>query len=229
SLRATRILIRDNLFEDIKEAWGRGWAFAINITAPESTPVVGVNHLTIDHNTDFSDAAYGFTDSGDDVTKVQDNFVFRNNIATRGTFGFIGSGTGDGQATLNAYYLSPIFLANAIIGGSAADLIDYPGNLFPLNIGAAGFVDAATGNYALSPGSLLRNAATDGLDIGANMPVVTAATATAVSGLGSGNAPVIADVTASAITGSTATITWATDVPADSQVEYGETLAYGIS
>jgi putative transposon-encoded protein len=41
--------------------------------------------------------------------------------------------------------------------------------------------------------------------------------------------PVISAVTASAITSSTATITWVTDKPADTQVEYGLTTSYGQS
>jgi hypothetical protein len=42
-------------------------------------------------------------------------------------------------------------------------------------------------------------------------------------------APVISDVTVTDITETTASITWATDEPATSQVEYGTTSAYGLS
>ncbi|MBZ5538783.1 MAG: fibronectin type III domain-containing protein [Acidobacteriia bacterium] len=41
--------------------------------------------------------------------------------------------------------------------------------------------------------------------------------------------PVISAVTASSITSSDATVTWTTDEPADSQVDYGTTTAYGNS
>jgi hypothetical protein len=41
--------------------------------------------------------------------------------------------------------------------------------------------------------------------------------------------PVISGVAASGITSAGATVTWATDEPADSQVEYGTTTAYGAS
>src|SRR5207245_1541221 len=41
--------------------------------------------------------------------------------------------------------------------------------------------------------------------------------------------PVISNVAASAITSSSATIAWSTNEPADSQVEYGTTTAYGSS
>jgi hypothetical protein len=42
-------------------------------------------------------------------------------------------------------------------------------------------------------------------------------------------APVISGLSAGTITTTSATITWVTDVPADSQVEYGTTTAYGAS
>ncbi|MCW3136373.1 MAG: carboxypeptidase regulatory-like domain-containing protein [Canidatus Methanoxibalbensis ujae] len=42
-------------------------------------------------------------------------------------------------------------------------------------------------------------------------------------------APVISNITVSAVTGSTATITWKTDEPATSQIEYGLTTSYGSS
>jgi PGF-pre-PGF domain-containing protein len=41
--------------------------------------------------------------------------------------------------------------------------------------------------------------------------------------------PVISNVTASSITTSSATITWTTDEPSDSIVEYGTTIAYGLT
>jgi hypothetical protein len=41
-------------------------------------------------------------------------------------------------------------------------------------------------------------------------------------------APVISGITASTITGGSATVNWTTDQPADSQIEYGTTTAYGI-
>ncbi|MBI3607353.1 MAG: fibronectin type III domain-containing protein [Nitrospirae bacterium] len=42
-------------------------------------------------------------------------------------------------------------------------------------------------------------------------------------------APIISAVTSSGVTGSSATITWTTNEPADSQVEYGPTTSYGSS
>lgn len=41
--------------------------------------------------------------------------------------------------------------------------------------------------------------------------------------------PVISNVQAISVTGSAATITWSTDVPSDSQVQYGLTSSYGLS
>jgi hypothetical protein len=44
---------------------------------------------------------------------------------------------------------------------------------------------------------------------------------------GTGGAPVISAVASSGITQTAASITWTTDIPADSQVEYGKTISYG--
>ena len=43
------------------------------------------------------------------------------------------------------------------------------------------------------------------------------------------NPPVITSITTSGITASGATVSWTTDQPADSQVDFGPTAAYGSS
>jgi hypothetical protein len=48
-------------------------------------------------------------------------------------------------------------------------------------------------------------------------------------GFGSWTGPVISGVGSSAVTTTTATISWTTDIPADSRVEYGTTVGYGLS
>jgi hypothetical protein len=134
--------------------------------------VNGPADVTFRHNTALTVAGgtAGFSENRTPATGLE----VRDNILSRGNYGFIGSGTGEGIATLNAHYAGYAFLRNAIIGGTAAS---YPaGNLFPAHLAAVGFVDAAKANYRLSASSALRKAATDGADLGADIDAVDAAT-----------------------------------------------------
>jgi hypothetical protein len=66
-----------------------------------------------------------------------------------------------------------VVLKNVFIGANAAD---YPkDNFFPASVDAVGFVDTARHQYALSPKSRYRRAATDGTDPGADMETLRAA------------------------------------------------------
>jgi hypothetical protein len=127
--------------------------------------------LTVRHNTAFTvrTGTAGFSENRPAATR----FDFRDNIVSRGANGFAGTGTGEGARTLGAYYVGYTFLGNAIIGGETAN---YPAlNFFPPHIDAVGFVDFAGANYRLAPSSPLRNAASDGKDVGADIEAVEAA------------------------------------------------------
>jgi hypothetical protein len=128
---------------------------------------------TIRHNTALITVNGGATGFSENQVSVADQFDFRDNIVSRGQIGFGGTGTSEGNGTLNAYYTNYFFQRNAIIGASQNN---YPANnFFPANTAAVGFVDYPGGNYRLSPTSTLKNQATDGTDVGANIDAIEAA------------------------------------------------------
>jgi hypothetical protein len=93
------------------------------------------------------------------------NFVFTNNLSTLTSYGFFGSGVGEGTRALNTYFTNWTFSRNVLVGRPAET---YPGgNFFPANLAAVRFLDYAAGNYALAANSPYINAGTDGTDIGA--------------------------------------------------------------
>ena len=184
SLIVERVLIENNLLliQNINNEDHRIMQF-LNAAALSGA---GPNNVTVRHNTGLilSIGAGGAGNSGmSEMFGVKaDQFDFRDNLLSNGGYGFIGTGTNAGTATLNAYYTNYTFTQNAIIGGSGT----YPANnFFPSNNAAIAFVDFAGGNYALTSASSLHNAASDGTDIGANIAQITAA----ISGVSSLVAP----------------------------------------
>jgi hypothetical protein len=164
SLRTERVVIRNNYIEVSGLNGAEGRIFQVL-----SNPV----DLTIDHNTALGtgrQAAFGMTESSSLISR----FVFTNNLVTNGTYGFIGTDTGDGLSTLNRYYAQDrVFSKNAIISGNSGA---YPsGNFFPINADAVRFSDYRSGDYRLSVDSPYRNAGTDGKDLGADFNVIAQA------------------------------------------------------
>jgi cellulose synthase/poly-beta-1,6-N-acetylglucosamine synthase-like glycosyltransferase len=170
--QAARIVIRNNLFEDIgTERWGAGGKlFQI---------LQGAANVVIEHNTAFQ--------AGDIVTaEGQPNrgFVYRDNIAPHNAHGIVGTDVASGLATRAAYFPDGVFRRNVIVGGDAEQ---YPqDNFFPASLDAVGFVDRTAGNYRLRESSPYRCAATDGTDVGADFlalsDALAAGPATAVHG-----------------------------------------------
>src|SRR6266446_1162371 len=168
-----RVLVRDNLFDDINgTTWGgQGRLFQILGYAGGSTD------LAIEHNTAFQQEDLSYSEGVPHI-----GFIYRNNLTPRGAagFGFIGQGAAEGISTLNIYFPLAVFQRNVIAGGNAGI---YPAdNLFPASLAAVGFVDFAGHNYRLAASSPYKNAATDGTDIGANIDALEASTASVISG-----------------------------------------------
>jgi hypothetical protein len=134
--------------------------------------------VTIRHNTGVILVAGGTTAFSENNPPA-DQFDFRDNMLSNGNFGFTGTGTGSAIQTLAAFFTNYTFIDNAIIGGTAGN---YPlPNFFPSNNAAVGFVNFAGGDYTLASGSLFRNAASDGKDVGADIAAIAAATSGAAS------------------------------------------------
>ncbi len=159
-----RVLIQDNLFEDIDSVrWVAGGAnrlFQILDYAGR-----GATHVIIDHNTGFitgADSSLLYTE------KIpHTGFIYRNNLTLKGAYGVLGAGTGEGSPTLNRYFPGAVFTRNILVGANPSI---YPANnFFPASLDKVGFVDREGGNYRLSASSPHKNAGTDGRDIGANI------------------------------------------------------------
>ena len=221
SQETQRVLIEHNLIVVTRLQNADGRIFQV---------IGGPVDLTIRHNTGLITVAGGTTAFSDNSPKA-DQFDFRDNLLSNGSYGFLGTGTGPGTSTLNTYFSNYTFQMNALIAGGGT----YPvGNYFPTSNAAVGFVDYAGGNYRLALQSALKGAASDGTDVGADIDALELLTACVTNGSCSSSsppvaAPVISSVAAAPIADTQAAVAWSTDVPADSQVEYGLSTSYGIT
>lgn len=178
SQQTQRFLIRNNLFDRIER-------MAFYITW-------GSDDVEIDHNTFVPDNYMSFVMTGlkghDAAGKVVGQpcrrFKLTNNIMG---FGLFGPGVDGGKNTLSEAFPEMTWDKNLFVGygeGRAQSGIKRkvypPGSLFePKQTGdgkygdadwpAVGFVDAACGNFRMSPASKYRGLGTDGRDLGVDM------------------------------------------------------------
>ncbi len=153
-VHAKRIAMRNNLFLNLGN---------------QLQVLSGAEDITFDHNTAFQ--SQRMLVSGGAPSR---DFVYTNNISNIGNYGVIGTGKGQGTATLSYYFPGCDFSKNVLIGGVSST---YPANnYFPANISRAGFADYANGDYRLAAQSAYCKAGTDGADIGVDMDVIDAAT-----------------------------------------------------
>ena len=163
SQRTKRILIKNNLFDDVGAPhWGGGGRLFQLLD--------GTADVVIEHNTAFQ--------TGNIITAegaVHTGFVYRNNLTPHNAYGILGTGTAPGQPTLDTCFPGAVVAKNVMVGGSAAV---YPGgNFFPASLVDVGFVDYSRGDYRLSRSSRYKRAATDGRDVGVNLDELFAAMA----------------------------------------------------
>src|SRR6267142_1278620 len=159
---ANRILIKNNLFDDVNTAnWGGSGRFFQLLR--------GTTNLVIEHNTTFQTGDIIFA-AGEPHT----GFFYRNNLTPHNLFGVAGDNTaGNPPLTLMTYFPDATFVGNVLVGGNFAS---YPaGNFFPATLAAVGFVNLAGGNFRLQPSSPFKNQGTDGKDIGADFDALVAA------------------------------------------------------
>ncbi len=145
------IRILNNLFTDVGGSWGFGRLFEL---------LNGTTTVTIQHNTATQTEIPVF---GGDTTPHQD-FVFEDNIVPHNTYGFLGSGTAPGKASIDHYFPGASIRGNVIAGGTASELP--PGNFFPATLDAVGFVSLTNGDFHLTEASPFHGKATDGHDPG---------------------------------------------------------------
>ena len=180
SQQAQRLLIQNNLFDDIG---GAQWAGA-DRTGRLFQLSNGAADVIIDHNTAFQTENPLVASETTATIQPDTGFSFTNTITPNGPAGVTGPGTwGNAILTLNLYAPGAVFVRNAPAGGAAAT---YPSdNFFPASLDLVGFLNLAGGDYHLAPSSPYKNTATDGRDLGADIDALTAATASALSGVSS--------------------------------------------
>jgi len=162
SQQTVRILVKNNVLTATGLNGAQGVLYQI---------LGGPTDVTIDHNTAFGINSFLFADGS--ASQKALNFVFTNNIVTKGTYGLIGTGTGDGLGTLNTFFGNWNFTHNAVIGGT---LTAYPtGNFSPSDVAAVKFADFAGGDFHLAAASPFKGAATDGTDLGADIATLASA------------------------------------------------------
>jgi cellulose synthase/poly-beta-1,6-N-acetylglucosamine synthase-like glycosyltransferase len=146
-----RIVIRNNVFQDIGGQWTGGRLFQV---------LNGARDVTIDHNTAFQTDTVLF--AGETIPNT--GFVFTNNIAPHNDYGVIGGSTAIGNASIARYLPGSVFKGNVLPGGQA-DV--YPaGNFFPASMGNVGFATQRGASYQLPASSPFKGHATDGHDPG---------------------------------------------------------------
>ncbi len=155
-----RILIRNNLFEDISSSWG-GPGTMFLITSGTSEP--GPNEVEISHNTGFGSGTVVDANkysSGKYIPKS--GFVFRDNIFAHNRYGIKGDNAGIGDDALAKYFPDAVFARNVLVGGSAKLYAGHADNFFPATWAEVGLNDDKT----LSGASSFKGRSSDGKDIG---------------------------------------------------------------
>ncbi len=154
--RAQRIVIRNNVFDDINGArWGgKGRLFQL---------LRGTRDVVIEHNVGFHTGHVLMVDG-----EPHEGFVYRYNITPHNEFGMEGAGTGVGKPTFERHLPGAVVTGNVLIGGgSYADR--YPeGNTFPESIEAVPFLNPGGGDYRLassvSSGAAMKAREVPGID-----------------------------------------------------------------
>jgi len=153
SQQAQRILIANNLFEDVGGSWGPGILLLMDN---------GSQYVTFTHNTALQTGTLVYGDGKPDT-----GFTYTDNIAFQNQYGMIGTNHAPGLSSINAFFPGAALRRNAIIGASSSE---YPSdNFFPHSLKAVGFAGAQDQDYRLAAGSAYKAEADDGGDIGADM------------------------------------------------------------
>jgi hypothetical protein len=167
-----RVSLVNNLFLDIDGRVWKGTGDFLLILAGSPSPtgkMSGVPDVFVDHNTAFQTG----TTVSVSGAKFQ-GFVYADTIAPHNRYGVKGDGTATGNDTIDTYFPGVVFVRDALVGGKAT--LYPPDNFFPATMDDVGFVDLASGNYRLSDSSPYKGAASDGMDVGADIDAIAAAT-----------------------------------------------------
>ncbi len=152
-LGGRRLIIRNNIFEDIGKNWD-GTGVFLKVSAWDG---LTVENNTVIHSGNIT-LAWG---------KPTKNFIFRNNIVFQNEYGFFGDGAGVGKPAIMKYFPNPVLTNNIIIGGTSADY--GTNNFFPTSVNQIGFANAGKNDYRLSAGNSYLTKGFGGKQIGASL------------------------------------------------------------
>jgi PKD repeat protein len=164
--QAANITIRQNVFRLSTALGGNGWFVQLG----DSPKDVTIDHNTVDSNGNTLVYVYGGTST---APAVVDGFAYNANASRHGSYG-INSSAGYGYLTLNKYFPGYEFRTNYLAGASVSRYPPAPNTLVQAPFENQ-FVDSAAGDYTVPEGRILKRAAWDGTDIGADYPALKAA------------------------------------------------------
>jgi hypothetical protein len=153
SQQAKRILIANNLFEDVGGPWGSGILLQMDN---------GSLDVTFTHNTALQTGTLVYGDGKPDL-----GFIYTDNIAFQNQYGMIGTNHAPGLSSINAFFPGAALRRNAIVGANSSQ---YPSdNFFPHSLSAVGFTGVEGHDYRLAQSSAYKAEADDGGDIGVDV------------------------------------------------------------
>jgi hypothetical protein len=162
SLKATRIQISNNLFDEVAMVSQPGAHRLFQLGA-------GLTNVEISHNSGFPDG-YLLMLAGNPGTST--SFELRDNLFTKGLLGIYGDGSVEGLSTLSRYAPTAIVSGNVLIG---ADASNYPDtNSFPSSALDAGLLTYGQSAFRLGS-SPFASMTSDGLPAGVDMAALEAA------------------------------------------------------
>ena len=172
--QTSNISITHNVFARLATSLGgNGWFMQIGD---------GPRNITIKHNTVDSNGnalVYAYGGNSTDPREIY-GLEMVANASRHGSYGFNGQYFTYGNGILNGYYPGAIFSANYFAG---APLSRYPVGTLGAGLFQDQFVSAADDDYTVRTGSILKGAAPDGTDIGADFPAVSSKVAGVVAGI----------------------------------------------
>jgi hypothetical protein len=160
SLATRRLLIENNLFYDVGQTYG-GDGRMIQLLSNNN---VLMTDVTIRHNTQIFSTGGNLLVSIDGSAPIIDRIDYVNNIGSHGTYGIKGSGMATGLSSINYFLTNWTMTHNAFLDGGSAGV--YPPGQWFYTTAQAKFTNAAAGDYSLLATSPLKNAGTDGRDVG---------------------------------------------------------------
>jgi hypothetical protein len=133
--KVSKVTISNNVFDNLSRSWGPKAIFLQVLSAVEG---LNVSHNTV--NLTEVDLAMSFDGA------PSTGCVFQSNVFPRGVYGVKGTGTGEGNATLNKYCPGYV-MTNNVMYGSGINLGIYPANNF---VGSTQTVQTVSTEAAMS-------------------------------------------------------------------------------